>query len=447
MLKKTDRSHSLRLLIWPGLCGLIFLFLFGCSPNNTETSDNLPVIDTIIVSPGFILPGGEVGLSGVAEDPDNGSLIYHWETYPRAGVFSDTSSPITSFIVSNRLKSGMSVKITLKVTDGGPFVTKDRWIVIDSGNTISGHVYFPKTKIPIAGVILTAFTRIDTTDENGFYTLASIPNGDYILTATRAHFDNYESQLTLTGSITKDIFMPGDSLLANLTGTIATVEGWLLKGVRVSIINPDDSRGELSTLTDPDGEYTLTDVPFGVQRIMIDTSDQSDYKILPETHSITISEKNPSLDITTKIGRVVFESDSTSVADLWNSTTKPRYDSWSIDTICKCLSYDFCLIQDFGILTTKDLIDIPDDVGAVYWTIEADLSEAATVANLIIYGTTYWIGSIGSGTNHIVMDEPIDLELKYLANSSLRIEIFAFPQRPGECGYVRLHKLSLYVFR
>jgi hypothetical protein len=447
MLKKTDKSHSLRLLIWPGLCGLMFLLLFGCSPNNTETSDNLPVIDTIIVSPGFILPGGVVGMSGIAKDPDNSPLTYHWETYTRAGIFSDTSSPTTNFLVSDRLKSGMSVKITLKVTDGGPSVTKDRWIVIDSGNTISGHVYFPKTKIPIAGVILTAFTRIDTTEADGYYALENIPNGDYILMATRANFDNYESPLALTGSITKDVFMPGDSLLANLTGSVTTVEGWFLKGVRVSIINPDDSRGELSTLTGTDGEYTLTDVPFGIQRVMIDSSDQSDYKIFSETCPITISEKNASLDIMAKIGRVVFESDSTSFTYLWNTAAEPGYDSWSIDTVHKCLSYDFCLIHDFGIAKTKDFIDIPDDVGAVYWTIEADLTKAATEANLIIYGTSYWIGSIGSGTNHIVMDEPIDLELKYMANSSLKIELLAFPQRPGECGYVRLHKLSLYIFQ
>jgi hypothetical protein len=426
----------LPLMIWP-----------GCSPNKSEVSENSPVIDTIIIDPTFILPGGEVQLTAVASDPDNRPLTYHWETYPRAGLFSDTLSSTTTFIVSNRLESGMSVKITVEVNNGEITASKDRWIVIDSGNTISGHVYYPKSKIPVSDVIVSAFTRIDTTDENGFYALKNIPNGDYLLKASRNEFSNYETSLSLAGSTTEDIYLDGDSLIADLSGIIKTVEDWPIEGARISILNPDGSYSQISALTDSNGEYNLSGVPLGARDVTIEGSAQCQYKVLPETYNITFREKNSHLDAVAKISRVVFESNGVSAISQWDTTAGSSFGVWVSDIGNDCLSFNFCQSAQYGKLTTKNIIAIPSDVGAVYWAVDADLSEAATVANFIIYGTNYWVGSYGSGTNHITIDEPVDIDLLYLRGSTFKIELYAFAQKPGVCGFVRLNRFSIYIFR
>ncbi|MCX6825752.1 MAG: carboxypeptidase-like regulatory domain-containing protein, partial [candidate division Zixibacteria bacterium] len=293
--------------------GLLFLFillLLIAECTDTVTVSSVPdlVIDSIRAVPDYTLPGGQIELTAVASDIAGRNLSYKWSTYPHAGSFADDTAQTTILTVAGILKAGMSLKVTLDVSNGGKSVTGYKWIAIDTGSTISGYVYYAFTHIPIAGVIVTIANRADTSDSIGYYKLRDIRSDSYTLEAVKDGYDGYSSLVELRGNRVQNIFLTSPGNTAKLTGTVSTMEGNPLEKIQVTVLNDDDSKSELSDTTDIDGGYHLAGVPKGNRRLLIENGGNSPFDVLTDTMAVVITTDSMFCPLRGKMARVVFES-------------------------------------------------------------------------------------------------------------------------------------------
>jgi hypothetical protein len=148
----------------------------------TDAGTNAPIAGaTVSVAP--------LGASTLTDASGNYSIVLPVNTYDvtvgNFGYVSQTASGIT-------------------VTDGGT-TTQDFALVPAPSHTVSGTV-FDNSNQPLASAtvaILGTPIPTATTDANGFYSFASVPEGTYDVTATAGGcYDSQNQQLTLNGDVT-----------------------------------------------------------------------------------------------------------------------------------------------------------------------------------------------------------------------------------------------------
>ncbi len=438
---------SRRSYLLMGLLIAVLLLLTGCTEKATGPQNSPPIVDSISVSPQFVLPGGRIEVLAAVHDPEGDSLTYSWSTYPHAGRFFDSSALSTEMVVAINLKAGMMTKVILEVSDGKNSVNAFKWINIDTGLTIDGYIFYPGTKIPVPGVNVSVGIRADTSDSAGFYEIPSIAAQEYTLEAVKPDFEPFSRVINVSEDTTVDIQLNSTVYIKDISGFVQLIEGTGLENVRVTLLNPDWSPTEFSEITGSLGEYSLSGVPQGQNIFLIENAGNTTYDVLMERHTVEIDGETSFLNFRGKIRRIAFSSSGAAGASAWQFKRNDLWLPWYVDSANNCLRYDFCQPTDLGRIAMNGSVHIPADAGAVYWIMDMDLTEGACETGFYVDGIELLQGKYWGGTKEIHLNEPIPLSIEYLAGHNLAVEFFTWVQKTGICGDVRLKSFSLTYFR
>lgn len=141
-------------------------------------------------------------------------------------------------------------------------------MAVPSIATVSGHVYFAATEIPVSEVAVSIGAIADTTGQDGVYNLPGVPAGEQMLLALREGFDDYEEMVEIPGwRLVRDLEMTSDLHTRNVIGQVTNSLGHPIHRADVAALNPDSSVSGLTTKTEEDGTYLLEGVPEGSGRI------------------------------------------------------------------------------------------------------------------------------------------------------------------------------------
>ncbi|HEX2327121.1 MAG TPA: carboxypeptidase regulatory-like domain-containing protein [Candidatus Angelobacter sp.] len=147
--------------------------------------------------------------------------------------------------------------------------------------TISGSVT-TSAGVGVAGATVIAGGLSATTDANGAYTIANVPGGSQVVTASASGFANGTATVTVAAGATTTV--PPIVLSSNfgtITGTVKNSAGAAISGATVEY-------GGGTTTTNATGAYTLTQVPAGpVQLVASATGFQSSTQNLTITGGAT----------------------------------------------------------------------------------------------------------------------------------------------------------------
>ncbi|SYZ74413.1 exported hypothetical protein [Candidatus Zixiibacteriota bacterium] len=437
-----------RYFLIAGLLSSVLILLTGCTEKSVapQIEPVGPAVDSILVTPGFILPGGQVRLEAVVSNPNNDSLSYAWSTYPRAGRFTDSLAPITDMSIAVNLKAGMMIKVMVDITDGADKFQAHKWISIDTGLTLTGNIYYPQTHIPIPDAEISIGYRADTSDTNGSYILPNIAPNQYDIRAFKPQFDTFSTVVEITSDTSINLFLQSATAVTSVSGQIVTREFAPLMDALVTVINPDGSASELTARTDAGGNYKIENVPYGNIILRIHDGGNPNYKLLTQDFSVDISNPDSSIDFIGRIRRLAFQSEGISSVNLWKFSRYDFWLPWYIDSANDCYRYDFCQATDMGILMMANGIAIPQEAAAVYWVINASIEEASfdigmQVDGVMIDANKYW-----GGTKELALDEPLPADIHFLAGHSVKMYIYAWTQRAGISGSVKLREFSLFYY-
>jgi hypothetical protein len=113
-------------------------------------------------------------------------------------------------------------------------------IILQTGESIKGHVYQENGSTPLSNIIITAFSSSQnamgqaSSDNNGFYEIKNLPYAsDYVLTALIEGYVREKENNISTGTTKDFILQPG----GKINGTIRTESGDPLSNVHVEVVS------------------------------------------------------------------------------------------------------------------------------------------------------------------------------------------------------------------
>ena len=167
---------------------------------------------------------------------------------------------------------------------------------------VAGIIFYTNTEIPISDVKVKVDASTVTSDTDGYYSLRN-PLGKYYLIAERDGFDSFTKQVKLFhGLLEMDIEMSSSEYTGLVKGMIrGNHTGQVQPGIRVLLLNPDETESNIQSLSGSDGRYSLPGIPFGERMIvvvqngiivfqelvLIETSEVELNIFLPETFEFT----------------------------------------------------------------------------------------------------------------------------------------------------------------
>ena len=439
------------------LVGLAFFcmgaFLFHCSKDVSGPENYGPVIDTIFSSPDSVLPGAKAVLSAVVTEPDGDSLIYRWSTYPAAAKFSDTAAPVCTLTVSTVLVGGMSLKVTLRVSEGKNEVSKDRWITLVDGELIQGHVYYFGTKMPIPDVEISIGQLVDTNRfSDGSYSIKHVPPGEQTivarLLACESCCDSYAANVIVAGTDTldHDIFLSCADYTYHVTGTVMgcvldndTIK---LENVRVTVINPDETETGLCDTTDQDSRFSIEGVPDGFRSFAIEDVGSPVYEVLPQISWYDISaDREVAIKVETKRTYVI--SDGISDTTGWILNDDGLWKRWVVDSINDCFSFNTCLNGTYGKIGMADDIPIPSKARNLTVTVDFGLENAHMYIAYVVDGQESLQNQFFAGTADQVFDIDVDEAGVSPAGHDFRVLFYIEPHTSSPCGSACLRYMEI----
>lgn len=324
---------------------LFFVVLWSCQK---ERGNHLPVIEAIILHPAEThTPGSDIGVTAIVSDRDSDRLEYQWQS--KDGTISNPLNFSTVWELST-LASPLSYKsITLTISDGKGSVSRTKTIQVESGHIVSGHVYFAGTAIPVPGVEITIGKFSTVTNEDGHYFIKHLKEGYSMVTARKLDFDHFESIVYVDNP--KSIYnilltSPGETQL--FSGTIKTFDNITYEGLRVVLLNPDQTESDLQGITNPDGTFSIATVPLGTRSFLI-RNDSPDSHFLNDSiiYQFELNRPEKSYDARIKIKRTI-------ISDLYLSEMK----KWDFQG---AVSDGFYTLGKGQRLDLKESIAIPPD--------------------------------------------------------------------------------------
>ena len=143
-------------------------------------------------------------------------------------------------------------------------------MAVASVNTVSGHVYYPGTRIPVPQATVSLGDRLATSDDLGYYELTGVTLGPLTLRAEREGFDPYEATLQLPeDGLEQDIFLATDEHAHAVIGMVENSLEEPLRQAQAVLLNPDGTDSAISAVTDATGGFELTEVPDGVREVRV----------------------------------------------------------------------------------------------------------------------------------------------------------------------------------
>lgn len=112
------------------------------------------------------------------------------------------------------------------------------------------------TKPGLGGTGVGAVDKTVTADENGVFTIASIPDGDYKVTASHAGFEQKETSVTVSGSGYVELPLAGN--LVTVSGKVLSEAGKAIAGARVEACCSPQGSAQAETASDGAFKLTIT---------------------------------------------------------------------------------------------------------------------------------------------------------------------------------------------
>lgn len=277
-----------------------------------------PVIISIVIDPdGNFTPGSEIFVFAQVSDSDGDDLTFFWDS--KGGRISDPDRASTTWELFTSAEPDSYEDITLTVSDGKESVTVTKTIQVSEGLRMKGYTYYEGTTIPVPGVVLTMGRFSTVSDQKGLYVIDHLKEGYTLVTAQKDGFDLFESMVYVDNP--RSIFnvpLNSSTLTGQVTGIIKTNDNIAHEGLKVSLLNPDDTDSELIGYTDENGYYQINDVPLGTRNLLI-RNDNPESHFLDDSliFEVELDEQIINHDARIKIKRTIINDLHLSRQDLW----------------------------------------------------------------------------------------------------------------------------------
>jgi hypothetical protein len=132
-----------------------------------------------------------------------------------------------------------------------------------------------------------------------------------------------------------------------LNGIVKTIDGVMYEGLRVVVLNPDETESELIGYTNSHGAFELERVPLGLRNLMI-RSEAAESHFLNDTmiYQINMDNSGLSYDARIKVKRTILSDVYLSEKEKWDFDGEPE---------------GFYLIGKGQSMELKDFISVPAD--------------------------------------------------------------------------------------
>lgn len=307
-------------------CISLFFILNSCKKDDNSA----PVIHVISFTPSLATPGSTVQVTAIVTDVENDRINYSWTTDD--GQISDPTNPSTYWILSSNASVNSMATIRLTATDGKEMAEKDQKINIVVGVEVKGIVCYAGTSIPVSGVTVRMGEIITTTTKDGKFAFPNIPKGINTIAATKEGYDSFEKSIEFKyPTNTYNIEMTSSTETKQLYGTVKTIIGESLYGIRVTILNPDSTESGLTDVTDINGNYQIAAVPQGTRVLQL-TNETNRNECKPIIHEVYVANLDKNYDPGMKILRVFETISNTTIWTYKESQPKVVWDgtAWNL---------------------------------------------------------------------------------------------------------------------
>lgn len=164
--------------------------------------------------------------------------------------------------------------------------------VIEYGS-LTGKAFLAGTAVTIPGVVVTVDDMVDTTGDDGLFSIDSIPEGMYTIQAAREDYALYEADIEISGSTAASVAMRLSISDAVVTGTVSHPYYGVVGATKVQI-------GEMSDVTDQNGRFEIDNAPVGEQ-VLTCTDAGPGYHDVMDTVYVLSSEQEIDITLTRTI--------------------------------------------------------------------------------------------------------------------------------------------------
>ena len=240
---------------------LVLIIYSGCSKQNEP-----PIIQSLTANSQSIYINKTTQLTCVATDPDGENLTYSWSS--TNGYFSGDNT--TGSVTWNAPDESGNHTIEVSVSDGKTTAVKTIVIEVLQTVNVEGYVYYSGTKIPVSGVRIALGDEQFTTNESGEFIIKA-GLGIQVIKAEKDGFNTYTENLTVVkGSNKIKIEITSDSFTKMIYGSLKNSYDLIsVEGVKIVVLNPDESESGLLATTSSSGSYEIPSVPKGFRLIKV----------------------------------------------------------------------------------------------------------------------------------------------------------------------------------
>lgn len=146
--------------------------------------------------------------------------------------------------------------------------------------SITGRVFFAGCTVPISGAEITICEETVNSCEDGIFCLENVPLGTHELVASKDEYEPFSEEVKI---MDKDceivVYMTSKQHSAKVTGKLrGDFTGNPMKGLKVVILNPDESESKLTSVSGFDGVFHLPSVPHGERKIIVKSNNDLIYQ-------------------------------------------------------------------------------------------------------------------------------------------------------------------------
>ncbi len=279
-----------------------------------------PVIEAIVLEPGRnFTPGSDIQVTVDVEDSDQDELQFLWES--DGGVLSTPDQRSTNWELDKGAEPSSYESISVTVSDGKSMVSGIHTIQVSEGLLMTGIATYSGTSIPVPGVEINIGKFTTVTDKNGRYLVEHLKEGNALIKAIKQGFDLFEAEVYVDNP--KSVFhisMTSPIHAGRVSGIVKTIDDVIYEGLKVVLLNPDESESELYGYTNGEGEFLMENVPVGLRNLMImSESNESHFLNDSMIYEIDMDNSGISYNARIKIRRTILSDVYLSESDKWES--------------------------------------------------------------------------------------------------------------------------------
>lgn len=342
----------MKLKSWIYICFGCLVVLGSCEK---QPANHRPVIESILLNPEVnFTPGSDIQVSAQVSDRDQDQLEFLWES--EGGYITEPEQRSTTWVLDTGAEPQSYESITVTVSDGKSLVSESRTIQVSEGLMMTGKTTYVGTSIPVPGVEISIGKFTTWSDENGYYKIEHLKEGNTPVIATKAGFDMYQEEVYVDHP--KSVYhipMTSPTHTGRVSGNVKTIDGVMYKDLKIVLLNPDETESKLTAYTDSYGTFALENVPLGIRNLMIRSEDTESHFLNDSMiYQINLDNSGSSYDARIKIKRTI-------LSDIYLSAK----DQWEFDGM---VSDGFYLIGLGQRMELKEFISVPADAeGAMFY--------------------------------------------------------------------------------